>query len=111
MWCGSELRVNTTSYRNFDEFWRDFAPKYSKSRRKPTETILFEMTLLRPRDVLQFFIECQTQYGDSNRLTNSQFNQVMNGYSQNYFVEEMKDELTGFLEDDVVTNIPTIFQS
>lgn len=96
-------------YRNFDEFWRDFAPKYSKSRRKPTETILFEMTLLRPRDVLQFFIECQTQYGDSNRLTNSQFNQVMNGYSQNYFVEEMKDELTGFLEDDVVTNIPTIF--
>ena len=76
---------------------------------KTTETVLFEMTLLRPRDILQFFIECQMQYGDNNRLTYTQLSQVMKGYSQNYFVEEMKDELTGFLEDDVVTNIPTIF--
>lgn len=104
-------------YRNFEDFWRDFAPKYfaPENKRqenvkvKTTETVLFEMTLLRPRDILQFFIECQMQYGDNNRLTYTQLSQVMKGYSQNYFVEEMKDELTGFLEDDVVTNIPTIF--
>lgn len=93
-------------YQKFTDFWEEFAPPIYK--RKKSSSILLELTLLRPRDILQFFIECQDLYGTQNRLSYSEFSTVIAGYSKNYFISEMKDELTGIFSDDIVTAIPTI---
>jgi hypothetical protein len=94
-------------YQGFDEFWREFAPQRYKD--KKSSTFLFELTLLRPRDILQFFIECQDLYGKKSSLTYSEFSTTIAGYSKNYFISEMKDELTGVFSDKIVTAIPAIF--
>lgn len=93
-------------YKKFEEFWKEFAPEYFKG--KKSSTVLFELTLLRPRDILQFFIECQDLYGDQNTLSYSEFSNTIAGYSKNYFISEMQDELTGFFPDEFVTAIPTV---
>lgn len=94
-------------YSNFMDFWKGFAPKRFKN--KASSTILFELTLLRPRDILQFFIECQDLYGNRESLSYSDFSSIISGYSKNYFISEMKDELTGLIPDDVIIAIPSIF--
>lgn len=94
-------------YDSFSDFWREFAPE--KYKGKPSKTTLFELTLLRPRDILQFFIECQDLYGNQNKLSFSEFSTVIAGYSKNYFISEMRDELTGIFADEIVTAIPSIF--
>ena len=44
-------------------------------------------------------------------LSYSELNTVANGYSKNYFIGEMRDELTGLLNDTIVTAIPGILSS
>lgn len=93
-------------YLQFEEFWKEFAP--ARYKEKKSSTILFELTLLRPRDILQFFIECQDLYGNQNNLSFSEFSTTIAGYSKNYFISEMKDELTGIFPDEFVTAIPSV---
>lgn len=94
---------------SFADFWGGYAPAIYKNA--PSISFLFELTLLRPRDILQFFIECQDMYGNNNSLSYSELNTVANGYSKNYFIGEMRDELTGLLDDTIVTAIPGILSS
>lgn len=94
-------------YERFEDFWNDFAPQMYKD--KKSLTVLFELTLLRPRDILQFFIECQSLYGNQSRIRLSDFSAGIASYSKEYFISEMKDELTGILPDNVVTAIPSLF--
>ena len=94
-------------YKSFESFWDAFAPQMYKD--KKSMTILFELTLLRPRDILQFFIECQNLYGNQSRIRLSDFTSVIASYSKEYFISEMKDELTGILPDTIVTAIPSLF--
>ena len=100
------IQTKHPRYRRFEDFWNEFAPPIYKG--KKSSTILFELTLLRPRDILQFFIECQDLYGYRDGLSFSELSTVISGYSQKYFISEMKDELTGIFSDDIVTAIPAI---
>ena len=103
------ISVQYPQLTSFSDFWRSYAPVSYKCA--PSESFLFELTLLRPRDILQFFIECQDMYGNNNSLSYSELNTVANGYSKNYFIGEMNDELTGMLDDTIVTAIPGILSS
>lgn len=103
------IRVQHPQITSFEDFWDNYAPINYKNA--PSISFLFELTLLRPRDILQFFIECQDMYGNNNSLSYSELNTVANGYSKNYFIGEMRDELTGILEDSIVTAIPGILSS
>lgn len=96
-------------YASFSDFWNDYAPQSFKN--KGSMSFLFELTLLRPRDILQFFIECQDMYGNNSFLSYSELNTVATGYSKNYFIGEMRDELTGILDDAIVTAIPGVLSS
>ena len=80
-------------------------PKQYKN--KDSLKFVYENTLNRPRDILQFFIECQRQYPNNTRLNYSEFNNVLAGYSTDYFIPSMQDELTGFWPDDTITYLPT----
>ncbi len=101
------IQCKYPQYERFEEFWKDFAPQMYKS--KKSVSVLFELTLLRPRDILQFFIECQSLYGNQSRIRLSDFSAAIASYSKEYFISEMKDELTGILPDSVVTAIPSLF--
>lgn len=93
--------------KNFNSFWYDYVPE--KYKEKDSIQYLFELTLMRPRDILQFFIECQNLYEQRNSLSYKEFASTISAYSKNYFVSEMQDDLTGFLDDSVVKNIPSLF--
>lgn len=103
------ISVEYPNITSFADFWGRYAPINYKNA--PSIMFLFELTLLRPRDILQFFIECQDMYGNNSSLSYSELNAVANGYSKNYFIGEMRDELTGLLDDAIVTAIPGILSS
>lgn len=68
-------------------------------------------TLSRPRDILQFLVESQKLFPDKNKLSYSEIHDVLKRYSTDYFIEEMKDELTGIIPDEIVQNILPIFSN
>ena len=70
---------------------------------------LLEYTLYKPRDVIQFFKCCQELYGNNSTLSYSEVKKVIKYYSSKYFIDEMKNSLSGFVKDELITIIPAVF--
>lgn len=68
------------------------------------------LTLYKPRDIIQFFKCCQELYPQKNSLTYSEINEVSKYYSNQYFMGEMKNELAGFVIDEVIAALPIVFK-
>ena len=94
---------------SFQLFWREHFPL--KQNNKSTLGLFFDYTLLRPRDVLQFFRNSKDLFllkHQAERFTHSEFKEIVARYSEDYFIAEMKDELTGFFPDACITVLPQI---
>lgn len=71
---------------------------------------ILEYTLNKPRDILQFLTQCQKTFPNKNFLRYSEVDTVLRDYSTEYFIEEMKNELTGFIDDEAIKALPIIMQ-
>ena len=59
---------------------------------------------------MQFLKYCQQEYPDNETLTLSETQTVLKNYSNQYFIEEMKNELSGFVPDEIIIALPSIFR-
>ena len=91
-----------------DTYWSKMFPK--NIREKESWTYIIDHTLAKPRDILQFLKCCQQLYPDKESLSYSEVNIALKEYSKEYFIEEMKNEISGFINDSIVREIPAIFQ-
>lgn len=88
--------------------WDNIFPK--KIRGKSSWAYIMDYTLYKPRDILQFLKYCQTEYPDKESLTISELQKVLKIYSNKYFIEEMKNELSGFIDEELIYLIPSVFR-
>ena len=88
--------------------WDAIFPK--KIRKKKSWDYILEYTLYKPRDILQFLKYCQIEYPTAEKLTLSETQNVLKIYSNKYFIEEMKNELSGFIDDELIMSIPSVFR-
>ena len=78
-------------------------------RRKDSWEYMLEHTLYKPRDVLQFLKCCQDTYPEKEQLSYSEMTKALKIYSKDYFIEEMKNEITGFIDDKLINMLPSLF--
>lgn len=83
----------------------------TKIQSKDSWDYITEFTLCKPRDILQFLSQCQRNYPNKASLTYSELDKVLIDYSTEYFIEEMKNELAGFIDDEVIGIIPQVLQT
>lgn len=88
--------------------WSSIFPTRIKS--KNSWDYVLDYTLYKPRDVLQFLKYCQSEYPNNEKLTLSETQNVLKVYSNKYFIEEMKNELSGFISDELIVSIPSVFR-
>lgn len=88
--------------------WKNIFPPKIKS--KDSWDYVLDYTLYKPRDVLQFLKYCQIEYPSNEKLTLSETQNVLKVYSNKYFIEEMKNELVGFMDDELIVSIPSVFR-
>lgn len=88
--------------------WYEIFPKLIKD--KDSWTYILDYTLNRPRDILQFLKCCQELYPNNLTLTYSEIKLVLKYYANIYFVEEMKNELAGFIDDSIICALPPVLQ-
>lgn len=81
-----------------------------KIRGKESWMHVLDHTLYKPRDVLQFLKYCQLEYPENEKLTLSETQNILKVYSNKYFIEEMKNELSGFVNEEIIYLIPTVFR-
>jgi len=91
---------------SFYEVWNEIFP--DKIGAKSTLEYVLDNIIYRPRDILQFFIEVQKEFTANEKLTQQKIQDALTRYSEEYFVDAMRDELTGFFPDDAVTALPEI---
>lgn len=91
-----------------EKCWDNMFP--SKIKGKNSWDYALDHTLYKPRDILQFLKYCQNAYPDNSKLSLSEMQNVLKEYSNQYFIEEMKNELAGFVEDEIIVSIPSIFR-
>jgi len=95
--------------KDISEHWFQLFPKIIKE--KDSWTYVLEYTLGKPRDILQFLKCCQELYPNSESLNFSDVSKVLKYYARDYFIEEMKNEITGFTTDSFILSLPGILQS
>lgn len=93
---------------DLDGQWDKLFPRMIKS--KTSWDYVTEFTLNRPRDILQFLVQCQKNYPNNSSLSYSELDRVLISYSIDYFIEEMKNELAGFIDDEAISAIPQVLQ-
>jgi hypothetical protein len=91
-----------------DDYWDNIFPR--KIRNKTSWNYMLDYTVYKPRDVLQFLKCCQNEYPDNESLSLSEFQNALKVYSNKYFIEEMKNELTGFIDNDLIIILPSVFR-
>lgn len=91
---------------NIENHWNSLFPKNIKN--KDSWSYILEFTLNKPRDILQFLNQCKETYPYKSRLSYSEVDLILRDYSIDYFLEEMKNELTGFIDDEAIGNITSI---
>lgn len=101
------MMFSGVSANNVNKEFINLFPKNIKN--KPFWDYLLEFTLYKPRDVIQFFKCCQDLYGSNNKLSYSEVNETIKNYSNQYFIEEMKNGLSGFVNDELIIAIPSVF--
>ncbi len=101
-------RINEvhTSETPFLDMWRELFPE--KIGTKNSLDYMLDNIIYRPRDILQFFIEVQRDFTPGKRVSEEKFKAALSRYSEDYFVDAMKDEITGFFPNDAVSRLPTI---
>ncbi|EPY6430552.1 P-loop ATPase, Sll1717 family [Clostridium sporogenes] len=103
------FKLSGVSDENIDKQWNFLFP--FKIRNKDSWSYITEFTLNKPRDILQFLTQCQKTYPNKTNLTYSEMDQVLIDYSTEYFIEEMKNELAGFIDDEVINILPQVLQT
>lgn len=93
------------AFRQLDQL---FPPKV---KRKNGWEYILDHTLYKPRDILQFMITCQDEFPNYSIFYFSKLNTVLKTYSSEYFINEMKDELSGFIDDKIINALPHVFKS
>lgn len=91
-----------------DSWWETIFPR--KIRNKDSWAYILEYTLCKPRDILQFLKCCQEECGDKESLSFSDMQNSLKIYSRDYFIEEMKNEITGFIDDTLINALPSTLQ-
>ena len=102
-----ELRIKLSENQVTDK-WFDIFP--NDLHGKNSWESLLEHTLYKPRDVLQFLNTCQELYPNNEMLSYSEMKNDIKIYSRDYFVEEMKNELSGYVDDALINTLPSTFQ-
>ena len=103
----AELRFRLTE-NNEEDSWNKIFP--SELQGKKSWDTLLEHTLYKPRDILQFLCVCQELYPNNTKLTYSEMKAAIKKYSSDYFIEEMKNELSGYISDVLINTLPSTFQ-
>lgn len=91
-----------------DGYWETIFPR--KIRNEDSWSYILKYTLCKPRDILQFLKCCQEACGEKEGLSFSDIQNALKIYSRDYFIEEMKNEITGFIDDAFVTSLPSALQ-
>lgn len=103
-----EKRINEAAENNksFTQAWSEWFPEFVGTR--PSLDYVLDNIIYRPRDILQFFLEAQKDFIPGRKITPEKLNSILARYSDEYFVDAMRDELTGFFPNDAVTLLPNI---
>jgi energy-coupling factor transporter ATP-binding protein EcfA2 len=100
------LRTKLSLKTEIDIFQHCLPPElYHRNENKETLHVLFDYTRRTPRDIIQLFNEIQKHTDNSTRPSKENIKYALISYSKNYFIDEIRDELYGFIEDYEINNI------
>ena len=99
-----ELDLTNNRYR----IWNSLFPRRIKGYSSWDHFL--EYTMYRPRDVIQFLNQFIEKYPDHSRINIPTFNDELKNFSKDHFFEEMKNELIGFLDDEIIDSLYKILQ-
>ncbi|MDF7668136.1 hypothetical protein [Lactobacillus sp. ESL0703] len=94
--------------------WNHFFPdvissNVSKNHEISSWNFFLEHTLYRPRDIIHFLKQVSDNYPNNESIYYSDFRTELSTFSQSFFFDEMKNELSGFVDEELISNIERAF--
>ncbi|EOH1637212.1 hypothetical protein ACLSNP_002486 [Enterococcus faecalis] len=104
------LLTRELSIINFDELslWKNFFPEVIN--KAESWNYFLEHTMYRPRDIVQFLNQFIKSHPEKTSVNIIDFKNELRKFSQDYFFEEMKNELLGFLDDKIIDSLFQVLQ-
>lgn len=106
-----KLRVKLSGVNEdkLEDWWFDTFPKQI-NKKKDSWSFILDHTLGKPRDILQFMITCINLFPHHENLSQTELKVCLKDYSINYFLDEMGNELAGFIDDNIINTLPSVLR-
>ena len=105
-----ELRLRMSNGSGEDSLWDSIYDFPLKRSGKSSWELLLEHTLYKPRDVLQFLEISRELYPNNEKVDYYEMMNTIKKYSSDYLIGEMKNELSGFIPDEAINSLTSVFQ-
>lgn len=105
-----ELRLRMSNGSEEDSLWDSIYDFPLKRSGKSSWELLLEHTLYKPRDVLQFLEISRELYPNNEKVDYYEMMNTIKKYSSDYLIGEMKNELSGFIPDEAINSLTSVFQ-
>lgn len=93
---------------NLNSNWYKLYPK--NCERQESFQYFLERTMYRPRDIVEFIRLSKDLYPEKSNLEIIEFKNVLKHFSTEYFYEEMKNELTGFIDEKIIDKLDVLLR-
>lgn len=105
-----ELRLRMSNDSGEDSLWDSIYDFPLMRSGKSSWELLLEHTLYKPRDVLQFLEISRELYPNNEKVDYYEMMNTIKKYSSDYLIGEMKNELSGFIPDEAINSLTSVFQ-
>ena len=105
-----ELRLRMSNDSGENSLWDSIYDFPLKRSGKSSWELLLEHTLYKPRDVLQFLEISRELYPNNEKVNYYEMMNTIKKYSSDYLIGEMKNELSGFIPDEAINSLTSVFQ-
>ncbi|WOO90493.1 hypothetical protein R2F61_07110 [Mollicutes bacterium LVI A0078] len=93
---------------NMNSSWYKIYPKVID--KSDSFQFFLERSMYRPRDVVELIRLTRELYPTNTKLSIIEFKNVLKHFSQDYFYEELKNELTGFMNEEIIDKLDTLLK-
>ncbi len=102
------FKLSNIPEKEIETHWDTIFPR--KIKNKSSWEYIIDHTLGKPRDILQFLQTCKELYPNKEFLSIGEVQDVLKVYSREYLLEEMKNELSGFVDEEIINSLQAVFQ-
>lgn len=107
------IKMRPDKYNYIADIWKHFFPEKIRYNNYISTSFNYflDRSLLRPRDIVEFFSKCRDLYPEHKKITELEFYACVDKFCKDFLWNDFLDELGFSFDEDIINNIKDIIMN